>query len=1070
MCCIIWFPAIVGAQTPTETPVETPTETPTIEPTQTATPVETPTGTPTVFPFAQYHNDPPQAGDIYSSLIGLIGEFSGSGDTIDCCMYNISMSGVVNALIAAESGGATVRVISDADCAYTDEEYTEFNAVYTSLVNAGVSVQTNALSKTGLMHNKFIIFNNQKVWTGSWNATASSTYSDSNDAVAIESSALAAVYTTEFNEMWNGYYGSQKSENTVHSFNIGGAAVESYFAPSDGVKAQIIDEIDTATSSVYFLMYTFSDSDIAQAMVQKAVGTPAVEVRGVFDKGQGEASYSQLPAFTSAGVAVKLDAFSGLLHNKLIIIDKGGEDPRVITGSYNLTASANEDNDENVVIIHSSELADEYYTIFEDIYTNHASPPTPPAAGRLIITEVLGRGLFKFFDVWDPRNWGKSGNTGGSSPGGANTVDSIPPKIIHTPVTGVLANRPVYIHCDIEDNMYLYSAVEPTLYYRPVTDPPSDYTSVSMGALFDSYYAVIPSSLASTVGEDKIEYYITAKDASHNVGSAPPVNAASHPFQVDVSEEGSQDKLVITEIMYDPPATPESQYEWVEAYNTASETVYLDGWKFTDFDGTYEFPTGASIGAGEYLILCNDLTSFNTAHPGVSQNIIYEYGSESIGDIVLPNSWGTVTGAVALLNPSGLVVSEVDYSSAWGAQNGGGPNKNTLEKLGITGPDDETNWMYSMVYGGTPGEASSAHYIFTRYDTGGGRIVTRPGIWLDKTLINPAQTGGDNVTISYRLARQCQVTVKIYNPPVGVSPEQCYDSGYLVKTLVSSATRAENMDLGLSAHEEVWDGKDENGDPVSGVCRVLVEAVDPSYPTITCRTLSDDTVAAASWVSTDPEEFNAFSHQMVKVNYSLSKPAHVTLGWKYQLAGASTWQYITLVENGLFPRPAGSPAQVASKSVTNSYLWDGTDNNGNYVPPAITFRIQLEASGDIYGNAVMSRNEQLQVRGLSVSPKSFFDPVKAEPEEISYYLSKDCNVTLTIVDQAGGVVKTISNEPQQSGAQSKSWDGKNGNSELVPDGKYMVVLTAATDAGETCREVTESVVCKISSQDWLPEL
>ena len=112
-------------------------------------------------------------------------------------------------------------------------------------------------------------------------------------------------------------------------------------------------------------MYTFSDGDIAQAMVDKATGSPAVEVQGVFDKEQGQASYSRLADFTSAGVPVKLDTFSGLLHNKLIIIDRGGPDPRVITGSYNLTASAEEDNDENIVIIHSGALADEYYTIFE---------------------------------------------------------------------------------------------------------------------------------------------------------------------------------------------------------------------------------------------------------------------------------------------------------------------------------------------------------------------------------------------------------------------------------------------------------------------------------------------------------------------------------------------------------------------------------------------------------------------------------------------------------------------------------------------------------------------------------
>lgn len=1039
---------------------------------------QTPTPAPTSSPpaFTLYHNDPPSSGGIDTALIGLISAASDSGDTIDFCMYNLNETEIVNALIAAHNGGATVRVISEADNAYSDEEYTQFKPAYQALVDTGIIVRTNAQSKTGLMHNKFVIFNGLTVWTGSWNATNEGTTEDSSDAVLIDSPELSQAYRTEFEEMWGGSYGTYKTDNTGHQFTIGGVAVECYFAPSDGVNAQIVEEIDAAQSNIYFLMYSFTAGgygSAAEAMVEKAAGPGEIKVMGVIDRQQGLSAYSQLPYFQRNGVPVKLDTFPGLLHHKLIIIDRGGADPRVITGSYNLTASAEEDNDENTVIIHSEELADVYYYLFDGIYADHAEFPPPLAQGSLVLNEILANGVFRFFDIADPSNWGRSGDEEGSSPGRENVVDAVPPRIIHEPITDVLVGRPIYVHCRIEDNLYLYSAVEPTLYYRPVTDPAQGYTSVRMGALFDDYYGVIPAASVAEAGEDKVEYYITAKDASHNLGSAPPVNAALHPYAVDVHEAGPSDKVAITEIMFDPPDSPESNYEWVEMFNASTDAVVsLEGWKFTDFDGTYEFDEEASIDPGELQILCNNLASFTATHPDLPLGmVVYEYGSYSSGEITLPNSWGIVSGAVALVNDSGLIVHEVDYSSGWGGQNGTGPNENTLEKLDPAGPDDGTYWMCSMGRGGTPGIASSPHYIFTKYGTGGGATVTRPGIWLDKTEIDPVNPANNTATISYRLDRECQVTVEIYNPPSwDTPPEQCFSAPYLVRTLVPGALRGENMDLVELPHEEPWDGLDNDENPVYGVCRVLVKAVDPGIPGAVCRAESDDTVAAASWAAYDPDEFNVTSRQMVNVRYSLTKPSHVTLKFKYQLPGETVWNYITVFERNLCPRPEGSPAEVAAKTITNGYLWDGTDNNGNWIRPGLDYKIDLEAAGDIYGNVILAKDGRLSIPTLVLSPRSFFDPYGDEEEDISYLLSKDCHVTLTIVAPDGSAVRTlVDNQFQTAGLRGPiSWDGRDDEEDLVPDGKYIVALKAVTDMGESCRSVAETVVCSISDPDWTP--
>ena len=391
-----------------------------------------PTPTPAASAFALYYNDPPDSLGLDAALVDLIEDHSDPEDGIDFCMYNLDRAEIVNALILAHNSGqgAAVRVISDADNAYADSQYTTLKPVYQSLVTVGIPIHTNALTKTGTMHNKFAVFNGAKVWTGSYNPTNNGTLSNSNDAVLIDSGELATAYGAKFEEMWEGDYGINKSDNTTHYFTVQGIAVKNYFSPSDGVKARILEEIAAAESEILFLMFSFTDGgagSISEAMVNKATGSPPVSVRGVMDRQQGLSAYSQLSYFLKNQVPVKLDTFSGLLHHKLIVIDRGGSDPRVITGSYNLSANAEENNDENIVIIRSSDLADSYYYLFENIYANHAEFPPSLAEGKLVISEVLADGAIRYFDTNDPRNWARSRDDEGSSPGRDNVADTIPP-------------------------------------------------------------------------------------------------------------------------------------------------------------------------------------------------------------------------------------------------------------------------------------------------------------------------------------------------------------------------------------------------------------------------------------------------------------------------------------------------------------------------------------------------------------------------------------------------------------------------------------------------------------------
>jgi len=74
--------------------------------------------------------------------------------------------------------------------------------------------------------------------------------------------------------------------------------------------------------------------------------------------------------FIQAGLDVRLDGNEDQMHDKVIIIDGS----IVITGSYNFSSSAEESNDENVLILHDDKAASTFTEEFWNIY-NEAQQP-----------------------------------------------------------------------------------------------------------------------------------------------------------------------------------------------------------------------------------------------------------------------------------------------------------------------------------------------------------------------------------------------------------------------------------------------------------------------------------------------------------------------------------------------------------------------------------------------------------------------------------------------------------------------------------------------------------------------
>jgi phosphatidylserine/phosphatidylglycerophosphate/cardiolipin synthase-like enzyme len=211
-----------------------------------------------------------------------------------------------------------------------------------------------AAESNGIMHNKFCIIDGAEVMTGSYNPTKNH---DENNIVIIKSAALAQNYEDEFQELWNREEG-KKTETPV--LKLGNITFESYFCPEDSCAERINEKLIAANSSIYFMAYTFTHPELATTLVLRSKQN--ISVRGIMEKSQNS-EYSKYALFSYQGIDVIWDNKPWLMHDKIFIIDN----ETVITGSFNPTKSADEDNDENVLIIHDKAIAKLFLKEFERV-------------------------------------------------------------------------------------------------------------------------------------------------------------------------------------------------------------------------------------------------------------------------------------------------------------------------------------------------------------------------------------------------------------------------------------------------------------------------------------------------------------------------------------------------------------------------------------------------------------------------------------------------------------------------------------------------------------------------------
>lgn len=357
-------------------------------------------------------------------------------ESVYFAFYGFYRIPIKEAILRAVKRGLDVQFAGDYDHYLShDTGYVEYEALLRDHPNAKMSVGNSQ----SIMHNKWIVVDRKYVMTGTGNITDSEMEKNNNAWVIIRNSELAEDFIREHKQMMNGRFGHAKVRTDYENiFDIGGIKIENYFSPQEEAMSEFIKAVQEAEHSIHFMIFAFTHDGLGRLLVDKHKefvdkfgsgyyvdddGVPH-GVRGVMDRSQlTHAQYVEV--YRAAGACADKDlshgttksrceypldfrrdgnentsfpgdwqAGGGRLHSKVILVDAGTDNAKVLMGSFNWSPNANENNDENLIIIHSKEISKLFLNKFNQIYAEAKPLPgrkngdEPLAYQGIIISEV----------------------------------------------------------------------------------------------------------------------------------------------------------------------------------------------------------------------------------------------------------------------------------------------------------------------------------------------------------------------------------------------------------------------------------------------------------------------------------------------------------------------------------------------------------------------------------------------------------------------------------------------------------------------------------------------------------
>ena len=283
----------------------------------------------------------------------LIAEINNAKHSIDFAIYGINnQPEIIDAIKNAQKRGVKLRWVCDFD-KKNNNYYPDTEILKKYVLNYNTDEKYEKNNRSAIMHNKFFVFDNKKVWTGSANITSTDlTGFNANYSILINSIDLADIYTQEFEQMYLGKFHKEKNKINKSEIKLSdNIYVLPLFSPKDNIIEYIKNEINKSSKYIYISIFFITHKELIQPLLD--ANQRGVDIKIINDATNARIPYSIHKILRKNGIKVKTENFAGKMHTKSIVID----DKITIIGSMNYTKSGNNYNDENVLIITSQEIS-----------------------------------------------------------------------------------------------------------------------------------------------------------------------------------------------------------------------------------------------------------------------------------------------------------------------------------------------------------------------------------------------------------------------------------------------------------------------------------------------------------------------------------------------------------------------------------------------------------------------------------------------------------------------------------------------------------------------------------------
>ena len=246
-------------------------------------------------PYSKYLSE--GVGLQYYDQRDLIDIMLNAKSTIDIASPQINNRETAEIMIGLANRGIGIRVVTErSNFDFIDPTIPESTKqIHQQMIDAGIQIHTDNDDVNRLMHERYMIIDNQMVLVGSADFLCTSFSEAINNTLIIESTqtinpAIATpsnvntvmdAFVFDFEQMFvRNKYGVAKEPLFRNTFEDTGTTIEVYFGPTNNMLEQIVQELNNANDILFYCIQQFTNGTMLNNM---AIMARNIQVSGIID-------------------------------------------------------------------------------------------------------------------------------------------------------------------------------------------------------------------------------------------------------------------------------------------------------------------------------------------------------------------------------------------------------------------------------------------------------------------------------------------------------------------------------------------------------------------------------------------------------------------------------------------------------------------------------------------------------------------------------------------------------------------------------------------------------------------